>query len=99
MLFFSASHKNVAIYQRLDELANYLKIRRELLIFILQVFFELGFVKIENGLMNYVPNVKTQALENAKCYQARKLKMQAESTLLFSNSTSLTQYLTKFLKH
>ena len=95
---FSASHKNVAIYQRLDELANYLKIRRELLIFILQVFFELGFVKIENGLMNYVPDVKAQALENAECYQARKLRMQAESTLLFSNSTSLTQYLTKFLK-
>ena len=81
----------------MDELANYLKIRKELVIFILQVFFELGFVKIDNGLMNYVPNAKPHSLEDTDSYRERKLKMEAQATLVFSNSTDLTQYLTNAL--
>ena len=94
---FAESHRNVDVYRRLDELASYLKIRKELVIFILQVFFELGFVKIDNGLMNYVPNAKPHSLEDTDSYRGRKLKMEAQATLVFSNSTDLTQYLTKYL--
>src|SRR5699024_5644782 len=49
---FSQTHTNVNIRRDLQKLADYLKLKRELLVFMINVFFEAKFVKIENGLMS-----------------------------------------------
>src|SRR5699024_5770446 len=61
---FSQTHTNVNIRRDLQKLAYYLKLKRALLVFMINVFFEAKFVHIENGLMSGNTNVTPHNLED-----------------------------------
>lgn len=86
---FIWSHHDVDIRHQSMILAKYLRIKEKLLIFMIQVFFELGFVKIENGVLNRIDNPAKQDLTQAPAYQKRTAQMAAESTLIYSNYQEL----------
>lgn len=94
---FSQTHTNVNIRRDLQKLADYLKLKRELLVFMINVFFEAKFVKIENGLMSGNTNVTPHNLEDTNSYQAYLQKMKAQKSLIYSKSTDLQKWILKYL--
>ena len=90
---FIKQHQQVDVRYKLEQLATYLKIEKKILIFMIQVFFELGFVTIENGVMNQVSAPLTRALDESQAYQTRELKIKAEEFLLYSSATAIRQWL------
>ncbi|WP_226789482.1 single-stranded-DNA-specific exonuclease C-terminal domain-containing protein [Latilactobacillus graminis] len=79
--------------KRLDELAIYLKIKLPLLIFMLQVFFDLGFVKIDRGLISAVKQPEKHPLESAASYQQRLAKIEMEKQLVYSTFAEMKDWL------
>ncbi|RRK11208.1 single-stranded-DNA-specific exonuclease RecJ [Lactiplantibacillus garii] len=86
---FTVNHHNVDIHHQLTAVAKHLHIERNLLIFMIQVFFEVGFVKISDGVMNGVSNPTKADLHHAPSYQLREQQIVAEETLLYSKSAAL----------
>ncbi|ANK59678.1 single-stranded-DNA-specific exonuclease RecJ [Loigolactobacillus backii] len=86
---FVLSHKNVAVRAELKTIAHHLQLKEAMLIFMIQVFFELGFVKIDDGVMNGVAHPDKHALTEAPSYQQREQKMKSESVLIYSNYPDL----------
>lgn len=86
---FTVNHHDVDIHHQLTAVAKHLHIERNLLIFMIQVFFEVGFVKISDGVMNGVSNPTKADLHHAPSYQLREQQIVAEETLLYSKSAAL----------
>ena len=86
---FTAAHHDVDIHHQLTLVAKHLHIERNLLIFMIQVFFEVGFVKINDCVMNGVSNPAKADLHHAPSYQLREQQIVAEETLLYSKSAAL----------
>ncbi|MFC6181831.1 single-stranded-DNA-specific exonuclease RecJ [Lactiplantibacillus daowaiensis] len=86
---FTATHHDVDIHHQLAQVAGHLHLERNLLIFMIQVFFEVGFVKINDGVMNGVSNPQKADLHHAPSYQLREQQIAAEETLLYSKSAAL----------
>ena len=78
---------------RLDALAEYLKIKKNLAIFMIQVFLEAGFVTIDNGFINEVKNPLKRALADTQVYKDRLQKMEAEKIFIYSPFSQLTKWL------
>ncbi|MFZ2588897.1 single-stranded-DNA-specific exonuclease C-terminal domain-containing protein, partial [Paucilactobacillus nenjiangensis] len=74
---------------QLKLLSDYLKINQDKLIFMIQVFSEADFVKIEDGLLNRVDNPQTVALEETNRFKQRQIQMETERELIYSDSTDL----------
>ncbi|MDV7757110.1 single-stranded-DNA-specific exonuclease RecJ [Liquorilactobacillus mali] len=94
---FAISHKNVDLKKDLNKLADYLKIKKDLLIFTLQVFFEVGFVKIDNGLMAGSSSRKRINLKDAPSYRARQRLLEAENVLLTSKTAEFEKTISQFI--
>ncbi|KRL04724.1 single-stranded-DNA-specific exonuclease [Liquorilactobacillus oeni DSM 19972] len=92
---FAISHHNIDLKGQMQQVADYLQVKKELLIFMLQVFFEVGFVKIENGLMTGYPAHQTVNLKETPSYRSRQQLLKAEKTLLMSKTTDLKKWLFK----
>ncbi|WP_307722384.1 single-stranded-DNA-specific exonuclease RecJ [Paucilactobacillus kaifaensis] len=90
---FVQTHQNINVHDQLDLLAKYLKIERDQLIFMIQVFFEVGFVKIDHGILNRVANPPAADIQATKVYQQRQKLMETEKTLIYSDSTSMRRWL------
>ncbi len=90
---FIAAQKQVDVRYKLAVVANYLKIPQKLLVFMIQVFAELGFVTIENGVMQRMENPVKQALTESRIYQERLKKIKAEEFLLLSDLPTLKHWL------
>lgn len=90
---FIAQYENVDVRHKLADISNYLKIKTSLLIFMIQVFSDLGFVTIENGLMNKVAEPETKPLTESDIYQDREQKMITEKFLLYSKISELKDWL------
>ncbi|WP_047999952.1 single-stranded-DNA-specific exonuclease RecJ [Lactiplantibacillus herbarum] len=86
---FAMSHHDVDVHHQLTLVAKHLHIERNLLIFMIQVFFEVGFVKINDGVMNGVSDPAKTDLHHAPSYQLREQQIVAEETLLYSKSAAL----------
>ncbi|VDG30628.1 single-stranded-DNA-specific exonuclease RecJ [Lactobacillus pentosus] [Lactiplantibacillus mudanjiangensis] len=86
---FTLAHHDVDIHHQLSLVAGHLHLQRNLLIFMIQVFFEVGFVKINDGVMNGVSNPQKADLHHAPSYQLREQQIAAEETLLYSKSAAL----------
>ena len=90
---FAASHRDVDIRHKLKVLSDYLKIKENNLIFMINVFFEVGFVTIENGIMNFVENAPKSELSEAVVYKNRLEKIEAEKLLVYSHFAELETWL------
>lgn len=88
------SHEKIDIRYKLEAISQYLKIPQKLLIFMIQVFFELKFVTIEDGVLQKVANPKSHPLMDSERYQQRIKKIKVEEFLLLSDISSIKKRLT-----
>lgn len=86
---------SIDVRYKLEDLSNYLQISKNHLIFIIKVFFDLGFVTIEDGLMSKVSNPDAKALEESDVYQAYVHKIEMEKLFLYSNVADIRQWVSQ----
>ncbi len=79
---FIKTHNNIQIHDKVDEISRYLGIDRDIFIFMVNVFNELNFVYINDGIMNYNPDLVNSDLSNSHAYQNREKQIEAEKQLL-----------------
>lgn len=84
---------NLDVRYKLAPLAKHLKLSESLLIFMIQVFFDLNFVTIENGVMNAAESVSQKELTASPSYQARFAQMKTEEFLLYASIPELNAWL------
>lgn len=90
---FIDQHQQIDVRYKTKDIAKYLRIEESVLIFMIQVFFDLEFVTIDSGVMNKVQAPANRALSESKSYQERELKIEAEKFLLYSNASELRDWL------
>lgn len=87
------THQNMDVRSKLSVLAQYLKIDKNLLIFIISVFLEAKFVTIDNGIMNPNPQPEKVNLEETNTYKQRINKMNAEKLFIYQPFQELIQWI------
>jgi single-stranded-DNA-specific exonuclease len=90
---FIAAQDKVDVRYKLSIVADYLKIPQKLLVFMIQVFSELGFVAITDGVMRKVDHPVNHALTESRIYQERAKQIKIEEFLLLSDLTTLKDWL------
>ncbi|MEI5992503.1 single-stranded-DNA-specific exonuclease RecJ [Candidatus Enterococcus mansonii] len=90
---FVQQQEQVDVRYKLNVVAQHLNIQEKLLIFMIQVFFDLGFVTIDNGVLRKVENPENHPLTESKVYQTRLKKIKIEEFLLYSDRETLQQWL------
>nr|WP_246147482.1 single-stranded-DNA-specific exonuclease RecJ [Secundilactobacillus folii] len=96
---FVQTHQNVDVGHRLGELAKYLQIETAQLVLMLQIFRELKFVTISNGILNQVKSPDHHQITEAPSYQRRQQQMETEKQLLYSETADLKSLLTSLIAH
>lgn len=86
---FIKFHNNVSLRKHLKSISNELKINQNLLVFMIKVFNELGFVTINDGMMNTVASPQKQSLSSAVVYQRRLQEIEIENQLINLNQNAL----------
>lgn len=81
---------------KLNDLATYLKIQRPLLIKMLQIFQELEFVTIEDGVLKENPNVVKRSIEESKIYQNLKDLARFQEKMALDSVEDIYDYLLHF---
>lgn len=81
------------VRHKLMDIARYTKIPKNLLIFMIQVFSELEFVTIVDGVLKVNQNPKQRALDESQIYQERLKKIKSEEFLLLSEVSKIKQWL------
>ncbi len=66
--------------------------KKDSISFILKVFFELGFVTIDNGIVNLVKGVAKKDLVESTSYSSQLAKSELENQLLFSSKKDFTNF-------
>lgn len=77
---------------KLQDLANYLKIERILLIKMIQIFEELGFVIIEDGIMRVNKEAQRRPIDDSQIYQNLKEQVIYQERLALSSPQEIYQY-------
>lgn len=90
---FFANHQDIDLKKQLPDVVKHLHIDQNMIVFLIQVFFELKFVKIESGRVSSIPNPKPQKLSVAPTYQLRKQQIETQEKLLYSKSATLTAWM------
>ncbi|KGR78634.1 single-stranded-DNA-specific exonuclease RecJ [Ureibacillus manganicus] len=80
------------LHGSINQLANSSGINIELIKFMTNVFFELGFVTISNGLISVVEGAPKQTLEEATTYKQRVQQLEIEQKFLYANYQELKQW-------
>lgn len=89
---FLAQQKNLDVRYKSQQAAQFLNLSEKAFIFIIQVFFELNFVTIEDGLLNIVAGAQNHDLGESPTYQAYERQMQAEEFLLYAPIQKIKAY-------
>lgn len=87
------THQRMAIRENLDALSQFLKIHKNLLVFMLIVFLEAKFVTIENGIMDPVPDPGKVSLQETEAYRNRVKNIEAEKLFIYSPFTRIREWL------
>lgn len=90
---FLKKRREFHLRQHLNDLAKHKGWSRAMLIFMTQVFFELKFVTIENGLAKIIDNPDKRAIESATIYKERKEQVALEQKLLYAQYMDLRDWL------
>ena len=88
-----AAQESIDIRNKIKDISMYLKIDKNLLIFMIQVFFDLGFVTIDDGLMTKVQNPVNKPLPESKIYQDYQHKIEMEKLFLYSDIKEIKQWI------
>lgn len=81
------------IRYKLPQIAQFLQIPQNLLIFMIQVFFDLKFVTIKDGVLKKVPDPENKPLTESVLYQQRLAKIKTEEDLLMSDLSTIRKWL------
>ncbi|WP_290033792.1 single-stranded-DNA-specific exonuclease RecJ [Ligilactobacillus cholophilus] len=95
---FTSTHQNINLNTDLDKLSLYLNFDKEQLVFMIKVFFEVGFVKIDKGLLTGTPQNKHVDLEQTEVYQKRLSQIEVEEKLIRLNTNDLLNWLNKLIE-
>lgn len=90
---FAAGQTGFDLRKGLPALAKRLNLKREQLIFMLQVFFEVGFVRIERGVLSGRKVSGHFDLKKTVAYQKRQQMMAAQKKLIYSSFSALREFL------
>lgn len=78
--------------QHIVQLSQHIGLNIEVIKFMTKVFFELGFVTIENGLTTVAENAPKKALTEAPSYKLRSEQIELEQKLLYATYIELKQW-------
>ncbi|MBD8032086.1 MULTISPECIES: single-stranded-DNA-specific exonuclease RecJ [Solibacillus] len=78
--------------EHIEKLSQHIGLNMEVIKFMTTVFFELGFVTIENGLTTVNENVPKQALSEAPSYKMRTQQIELEQKLVYATYSELKQW-------
>jgi single-stranded-DNA-specific exonuclease len=95
---FLAQHKNIHLQEKGKQLAKHLKLDVDQLKFMIRVFLEAGFVKIDSGLLLLADQPEKRELTETSTYKKRKGLIQAEEVLVYSSFKELTNTLRDWAK-
>ena len=95
---FTSTHHDLNLRNETKHIAEYLNFDQSILIFMLQVFFEVGFVKIENGLLTGTPSQNHVDLTKANRYQAQVKLIEAQKKFIHSSDEDLINWLNENIK-
>lgn len=84
--------------EHLHHLSKHLGFTEDAIKFMTKVFFELGFVTIENGLIKVNQFAAKRSLTEAAAYQLRKQQIELEQQFLYSTYTELKQWFNERMK-
>lgn len=84
--YFSFLKKRVTfdLSSQAEQLAKHKGWKLDTIYFMSKVFFDLGFVKIENGVVTIEPTAGKKDLAEAPAYQERKSQIEMEERLLYA---------------
>lgn len=85
--------KSIDVRYKLDQLVDFLKIPKSLLVFMIQVLAELSFVKVENGVLSSVEVKEKHPLTDSQLYQKRMQQIKNEEFLLLADSEKIMNWL------
>ena len=94
-------HKQIIIkHDRIIALSKYLKISYIQLIWLIGMFFEIGFVKIDHGVITNVSDLprKSINIQETKAFQIWNTKLKTEEKLLYSSRDELVKFIMS-MKH
>lgn len=95
---YCLTNSNIPIRATLEEMTKQLHLSKNQLTLMISVFFELGFVKIENGVLNSIPNPTRAELSTAPSYQTWLNKQEVEKKLIYSKTSELITLLENVIK-
>lgn len=95
---FIKKRKIVDLKQELKAIMNVKGWSKERIIFMSKVFFELDFVKIENGIIQINPNPEKRDLTESTSYKDRLKRIEVEKTLYYSNYEELRTWFTNCME-
>lgn len=78
--------------QHIVQLSQHIGLNIDVIKFMTKVFFEPGFVKIENGLTTVVENAPKKGLSEAPSYKMRSEQIELEQKLLYATYIELKQW-------
>ncbi|AMV68479.1 Single-stranded-DNA-specific exonuclease RecJ [Pediococcus damnosus] len=90
---FFVNHPVIDLKTQLPDVIKHLRITQSVLVFLIQVFSELKFVKIENGRVSYIQNPTPQKLTEAPAYKLREEQIKTQEKLLYSKSATLKTWI------
>ncbi|MCY7793350.1 single-stranded-DNA-specific exonuclease C-terminal domain-containing protein, partial [Bacillus haynesii] len=77
------------------ELARHKGWTKDTIDFMTKVFFELGFVTIENGVLSVVYHAEKRDLTDSETYREKQRLIELEQKLIYSSADELKQWLDK----
>lgn len=95
---FLMKRPNFPLQQHIEQLAAHKGYSVNTIKFMTRVFFELGFVKIDNERITVVPNAPKAPLESAPSYQQRSAQILMEQQFVYAPYAQLKQWFDERLK-
>lgn len=89
---FLKSRGNFDLAANGEKLANHKGWKKDDITFMSEVFSELGFVKMEDGLISFLDTNEKRDLTEASTYQRRVQKMELEKKLLYAPYSELKRW-------
>ena len=96
-LYQTIRQQAVNLNQMGSQLANYLRVNNEQLIFMIHVFLELRFVTIKGGVLAPVDEITRADLTQTMSYRQRAARLEVEQVLLTSSTAQLQHWVQQAL--
>ncbi|MFC0561843.1 single-stranded-DNA-specific exonuclease RecJ [Halalkalibacter alkalisediminis] len=95
---FLLKRKSFNIKKHSEELAKYKGWSRHTIDFMSKVFCELGFVTIDDGILNVAENPEKKSLDESKTYRRKQEQAFIENDFVYSSYMDLKQWFSQVVK-